>query len=245
MTSNERKIINFLRDIKEKAHIRLIAQKTNFSNSYTQSLCHSLARAGYIKLEDANVCHLLKKGLGHFESVAVMREVSEPVASTANVNLLTDEPAGTPYASDRDDKADDDAQLDRALADLEPSSQKDESEAEKGKPEEPKDETENESGELEEEKIEEVAEESNEEINTDKKEDAINEGIFAETEATEEEKETASEIEMKTATNMADGNEEIKAENPEKVALKEESVNPGGGFSASFKKIINWFAQKK
>lgn len=206
MTSNERKIINFLRDAKEKTHIRLIAKKTNFSSDYAQSLCHSLARAGYIKLEDSNICHLLKKGQGHFESVAVMREVSEPVVVTANVTLLTDESAGTPLASDRDDKADDNAELDKALADLEPSSQKDESE-EKDKPEEPRDETE----------------------------------LKPEPKA-EEEKPAVAEAMVGKEKELT---EEAKAENTEKVALKEGLAKPSNGFSASFKKIVNWFAEKK
>lgn len=247
MTSNERKIINFLRDAKEKTHIRLIAKKTNFSSEYAQSLCNSLARAGYIKFEDSSVCHLLKKGQGHFESVAVMREVSEPVIVTANVTLLTNEPAGTLLASDRDDdKADDDAELDKVLADLQPSSQKDKSE-EKDKPEELKDETENRSRELEEEKTEEIAEEPKE--------------VLAETEVTEGEKmekpdetelkpESKAEEEKPAATEAMAGKEkelteEAKAENLEKVALKEEPAKPSGGFGASFKKIVNWFAEKK
>lgn len=156
-----------------------------------------------------------------------------------------------------------DKELDKALVDLEPSSRKNESE-EKDKPEEPKDEAENEPRELEEEKTEEMAEESKEEISTDKKEDALDKEVLAETGAmeeekmekpdetelkpepkTEEEKETAHEAEMKTATDTADGKEEAKAENPEKVALKEELARPGGGFGASFKKVVNWFAKKK
>lgn len=260
MTSNERKIINFLRDAKEKAHIRLIAKKINFSSGYTQSLCHSLARAGYVKLEDSNVCHLLKKGQGHFESVAVMREVSEPAVITANVTLLADESTGTPLASDRDDKAGDDAELDNALANLEPSSQKDESE-EKDKPEEPRDEPEDELRESEEEKTEEMAEDFKEEINTDNKEDALNKEVLAETDAAEEEEmEKQDEMELKpepkaeedkpvAADDMASKEkeltEEVKAKNPEKAALKEGLAKPGGGFGASFKKIVNWFAEKK
>lgn len=198
---------------------------------------------------------------------------------------LTDEPAGAPLAGDRDDKTDDDAELGKALADLEPSSQKDESE-EKDKLEEPRDETENESRELEEQKIDEIAEEPKEEINTDRKEDALNKEVLAGTEATEEEKvEKPDETESKSESRaeeekpaVADSTsvatlakeaavagkekeltEETKAENPEKVALKEEPAKPSGGFGASFKKIvpiaklsrildkvgISWFAEKK
>lgn len=230
MTSNERKIINFLRDAKEKTHIRLIAKKTNFSSDYTQSLCHSLARAGYIKLEDSNVCHLLKKGEGHFESVAVMREISEPVVVTANVTLLTDEPAGAPLANERDDKADDDAELDNALTNLEPSSQKDADEETKIADAE---------AELKPEPEEEIKEkEPASEAGTETKAKAVE---------IEEEKKTMpqemdEEIKIKPADNPALA---ASLENPEKAVSKEESAEPSGGFGASFKKIVNWFAEKK
>ena len=84
MTSNERKIINFLREAEEGAHIRDVAQKTNFSSDYARLLCHSLARAGYIQLEDSNICRLLEKGRGHFEDIVAIAEKLEPVIVTAN-----------------------------------------------------------------------------------------------------------------------------------------------------------------
>lgn len=136
MTSNERKIIKCLRGAKGKAHIRNVAQKTNFTSDYTRLLCHSLARAGYIKLEDSNICRLLKKGHGYFENVAAVAEKFEPVMATAKVTLFTDESVGRPLASDRDNEdeedqgnedgnkdgyqpASDDVELDKALADEE------------------------------------------------------------------------------------------------------------------------------
>lgn len=263
MTSSERKIINCLWETKEKTPVRLVAQKANVSRDYARLLCRSLARSGHIKFEN-DLAHLLKKGRSRFESNDPVAD--EPMAVAANVTLLTDEPAVVLPASDRSDEeenkeegaredkdkdkpASSDGEFDRALADLELASQKDESE-EKDKPEESK-----------EEKTEEIAEEPKEEINTDKKEDALNKEVLAEIEATEEEKmkkpdetelkpESKAEEEKPVVAETVVGKEkeltkEAKAENPEKVALKEEPDKPSGSFGASFKKFVNWFAEKK
>lgn len=261
MTSSERKIINCLWEMKEKTPVRLVAQKANLSSDYARLLCRSLARSGHIKFEN-DLAYLLKKGRGRFENNDPAAD--EPMAVAANVTLLTDEPAVASPANDRSDEEKNqeegasedndkdkpairDEELDKALVDLEPPSKKDESE-EKSKPEEPKNETGNESREeLEEEKIEEIAEEPKE--------------VLAETEATEEEKmEKPDETELKPEPKAEEEKpavaealagkgkeltEEAKAENSEKVALKEESSKPSGGFGASFKKIVNWFAEKK
>lgn len=272
MTSNERKIINFLRGAKEKTHIRIIAQKANLSSDYARLLCRSLARSGHIKFEN-DLAHLLKKGRSRFENNDPVAD--EPMAVAVNVTLLMDEPVVVSPANDRSDEEENqeegasedkdkptssDEELDKALADLEPSSQKDES-GEKNKPEEPKDETENESRELEAEKTEEIAEEPKEEINTDKKGNALSKEVLVETEATEEEKmEKPGETELKSwpkakekkpvvaeavAGKEKELTEEARAENPEKAVLKEDSAKPSGGFGVSFKKIVNWFAEKK
>lgn len=242
MTSNERKIINFLREAKEKTHTGLIAKKINFSSGYTRFLCRSLARAGYIKFEDSNICYLLKKGHGYFENVAVMSEVSEPVAVAANVTLLTDEPIDALLASDRDDKdeeenredgdgnkeddqhANGDAELNKALADLNPMPK---TEAElKSEPAGPASEQARYgAGVTEEEKME----------KPDKTE------LKPEPKA-EEEKPAVAEA---MAGKEKELTEEAKAGNPEKTVLKEESAKPSNGFGASLKKIANWFTEKK
>lgn len=268
MTSSERKIVNCLWETKEKTPVRLVAQKANLSSDYARLLCRSLARSGHIKFEN-DLAHLLKKGRGCFENNDPAAD--EPMAVAANVTLLTDEPAVASPANDRSDEEENsapegrgslnvierqeedasedndkdkpasrDEELDKALVDLEPPSKKDESE-EKSKPEEPKNETGNESREeLKEEKIEEIAEEPKE--------------VLAETEATEEEKmEKPDETELKPEPKAEEKKPvvaevvvgEAKAENPEKVTLKEEPAKSSGGFGASFKKFINWFAEKK
>ena len=152
MTSNERKIIRCLWDMKGEANIRAVSDACGLTSDYTRLLCKSLARSGHLKLVDANACRLLEKGRSRFET----RVASEPavIATSANVTLLTDEqPQTTQSAISRSDdeenqekdgeekdegeQASDDEDLDKALADLEPSSKKDESK-EKDTPEEPK-----------------------------------------------------------------------------------------------------------
>ena len=113
MTSNERKVINFLREAVGGAHVRDVAQKTNFSSDYARLLCHSLARAGYITIEDSNICRLLEKGHGHFEDVVAVAEKSEPVTIAVNEE---DEHA---------DQLANDEELDKALADLRITPEKD------------------------------------------------------------------------------------------------------------------------
>lgn len=242
MTSNERKIINCLWETKEKTHIRLITQKANLSSDYARLLCRSLARSGHIKFEN-DLAHLLKKGRSRFENNDPVAD--EPMAVAANVTLLTDEPVAVSPASDRSDEdesqeegasedkdkpASGDEELDRALADLEPSSQKNADEETKIADAE---------AELKPEPEEEIKEkEPASEAGTETKAKAVE---------IEEEKKTMpqemdEEIKIKPADNPALA---ASLENPEKAVPKEESAKPSSGFGISFKKIVNWFAEKK
>lgn len=254
MTSSERKIINFLGEIKEKTNVRLVAQKTNLSSDYARLLCRALARSGHIKFEN-DLCHLLKRGRSRFENNDPA--IEGPVAATANVTLLTDEPVVASQASDRNDEeenqgedvgedkdedksATSDEELDKVLADLEPSAKKGENE-EADKPEESEKETE-------------VAEEPKIEN------DAGKEEVRVEAKAEEPPPETpkenelpAEQVEVKTAVDTVEMKVEEKVE-PQEIKETEvkaaESVTPPKDESAkpsgwSIKKIINWFAEKK
>jgi hypothetical protein len=137
--------------MKGEANIRAVSGACGLTSDYTRFLCKSLAQSGHLEFVDANACRLLQKGRSRFETSVA----SEPavIATSANVTLLTDEqPQTTQPAISRSDgeknqerdgeekeegeQASDDEDLDKALADLEPSSKKDESK-EKDTPEEP------------------------------------------------------------------------------------------------------------
>jgi len=273
MTSSERKIINFLGRTKEKTNIRLIAQKTNLSSDYARLLCRALARSGHIKFEN-DLCHLLKRGRSRFENNDPA--IEEPAAVVANVTLLTDEPVVASPASDRNDEeenqeedanedkdegksADSDEELDKALADLGPSSNRsgdDSPSAEKDEEEE-----QDKPGEQDE-KTEELADESKEEMKTEPVEE-----VRAETDAEEKEKmgnlgeiksepepkepeKTTPEAEAKSADNPApttpsENPPVVSIVEPEKAAPKEEPAKPAGSFRLSFKKVVSWFIEKK
>lgn len=230
MTSNERKIINFLRETKGKAHVRDVARKTNFSSDYARLLCRSLVRAGYIKLENSNIYHLLEKGHGYFENVATTAEESKPVIATANVTMLSDDLISSASANELDEKGEinhqqvDNGKLDKALAELDTPSGK------QGEQEERAEEKAQATAILEE----------------------IPQAVLASTTTLPER--TAEVEKEKKAEPQEIDKIEAKADNPvpaaplespEKAVSKEESVKPSGGFGISFKKIVNWFAEKK
>ena len=283
MTSSERKIINFLGETKEKINVRLIAQKTNLSSDYARLLCRALARSGHIKFEN-DLCHLLKRGRSRFENndpaidlpAEASAQAGEPTAVVANVTLLTDEPVVASPASDRNDEeknqeedanedkdegksASGDEELDKALADLEPSSNRSEDdspsaekdeEEEQDNPGEQDEKTEKLADESKEEMKTEPAEEVRAEIDAEEKEKTGNPGeIESEPEPKEPEKTTfeaeAKPVDNPAPTTPSENSSVVSIVEPEKAAPKEEPAKPASSFGPSFKKIVNWFTEKK
>lgn len=265
MTSNERKIIKCLWDKKGEAHVRVVSDACGLTSDYTRLLCRSLARTGYLKFEDANVCRLLKKGRGRFEVASITEMQEPPVAVTANVTMLADELIVSSGAGeqDTDDKKSggddentgqppvDDGELDKVLADVGVSYpfQKNEEASEKNE-EVSKVETSPQN-------IEESSPVASSELPASGGEaiGSIESQVVTEIEPKEPEVLQATEPVQAQAVSVeplqiaeekiADSPAPVaSSENPEKVAPKEESAKPSGS-GWSFKKIVNWFAEKK
>jgi len=240
MTSNERKIINFLQGTEGKINVRLVAQKVNLSSDYVRLLCRSLARAGYIEFEN-DLCHLLKRERNRFDSSTppginpepvervenIDSAIEEPMVVAANVALIADEPGNDISAGGQSDKegiqeedsekkkdeerpAVDNDEPDGASVDSELSAKKDESEDEVLEKEEKE----------EKEEVKEPEEEPKTEIESDREEEKEEE-VRAETKSGEEAKKenlAGEPIETKPMTNI---------------------------FVMSFNRVVNWFVKKK
>ena len=260
MTSNERKILECIRNHGREVHVQHVAHRTKFSSGYSLFLCHSLEKAGHLEFINPNLCKLAKKGYGYFQDHAGIVEVVAMAAGSIPQKESIDDPVLSNILSDdegdqsqgdenvgeaeegqepkpdekqdenkgsEEDKSTDsgDEEFDKAIADLEPSSIRSEDDSpsaekdgkeEQDKPDLPA-EASAQAGEQYE-KTEELAVGPKGEMKTEPVEEAR-----AETETEEKE----------------------KSENAEKTAPKEEPVKPSGGFGASFKKFVNWSAEKK
>ncbi len=128
MTSNERKIIECVWKLKGKTNIKSVSNACGLSADYIRILCKSLDRAGYLKFENTNVCHLLKKGWDRFEGRTTLFSKPEPVdsASASETKANNDENQNEQNMfgdNDKDSKNPnapvDNEELDRALAEME------------------------------------------------------------------------------------------------------------------------------
>lgn len=255
MTSNETKILKAVYSQEGKSPIPLIAKQVGLSGDYIRLICRSLERAGHLKLIGSNFCQLSPRGRKYFGNVSPSEPaVQEPIIVAANVTLLTDDPsfikaadeksADAPVTSGQDDeeenqenkKSEDanadqpvkDEELDRVLADLEPSSN-----AEAGL------------------KAEQKEEASKNELASEAESQATTESA-----AIEEEKKMEAQETDKIEEGPADSSASVassadaqaladKSENSEKAAPKEEPAKPASSFGLSFKKVVNWFTEKK
>jgi len=103
--------------MKGEAHVRAVSNACGLTNDYTRFICKSLARAGYLKFADANVCHLLKKGRSRFD---ISPAASEPVvvAASANVILFSDKQPQTARFDNDCDEMGDEISSQHAVGDL-------------------------------------------------------------------------------------------------------------------------------
>jgi len=271
MTSSERKIINFLGEMKEKTNVRLIAQKTNFSSDYARLLCRSLARSGHIKFEN-DLCHLLKRGRSRFENndpaidlpAEASAQAGEPTAVVANVTLLTDDLIAASSVDEQDvgdKKSDgnenagqssvDNGELDKVLAELDSSPKKEvetyqESEEKfEAKIDEPPPEAEPVSESIAKPK-DEAVQEDRAEITPEvelKPQPTIEVAEVKESVAGGQEEKA--ETELPPAIASSENPPVVSMVEPEKAAPKEEPAKPASSFGLSFKKVVNWFTEKK
>lgn len=117
MTSNERKILECIRNRGGKAHIQHVAHRTKLSSSYSLFLCRSLAKAGHLEFVNPTVCQLAEKGYEHFQDHAGIEVV---VASSIPQEESTDNPAlSSAVSDDKDDEFQEDENIGEARKDQE------------------------------------------------------------------------------------------------------------------------------
>lgn len=261
MTSNERKIVKCLWEAKGKAHIPLIARETGFTQDYARMLGRSLERARYIRFTDMNLCHLLTKGRARFQDNAPLHDSSPEVvvASVAAPAIsVGDDIAEDSAPKEEEDSlpasfatATDDSDLDKALAEAgvsypfqkneevaetETSPQRIEETSSTAGPESPA------NGEetigIEPQAVAEVEKKEPEVFQTAEPAQAVS------VEPPQFAEEKIAENPVSVASSPARQSLGEGGESPEKVAPKEESAKPSGSVW-SFKKIANWFAEKK